>query len=150
MTRKTYFYCLIILGTLLNILLSLKDVVGVQYWLIISALLIIVAWGCVWMRLFTSNLLRPELSILTVLPTGLYVYFSTFGAPMLMYYTEFFNLIAWAVAALILVVSIKPTIDEKKALGNRDISGSILKILSILYAISSWATTSFSLFLTNQ
>ncbi len=150
MSRKSYFYCLIILGTFLNICMGSKDAVGETAWMIINTLLIIIAWGCVWMRLFTSAKLRPELSILTILPSALYVYFMTVGKPMLSYYSEFFNLLAWAVAALVLIVSIRPTHQEKKQQEGSDYAGTILMVLTILYSLGGWASTSFSLFLPNQ
>ncbi len=150
MTRKTYFYCLIIIGTFLNISMGIKDDVGEVLWLIINALLIVVAWGCVWMRLFNSGKLRPELSILSILPSALYVYFMSIGKPMLVYYTELFNLVAWAVAALVLVVSIRPTLQEKKKQEGNDYAGTILVVLTLLYSLGGWASSSFSLFLPNQ
>lgn len=150
MTRKTYFYCLIVLGTLLNVIIGWKDMLGVSIWLTVNALLIVIAWGCVWMRLFTTGKLRPELSILSVLPTALYVYFRTFGEPLLAHYTEFFHLLAWAAAAAILLASIRPTLQEKAQLEGRDLSGIIMTVLSITYCIASWAASSFSLFLPSQ
>lgn len=150
MTRKTYFYCLIVLGTLLNIFSGWCDMLGVTTWLIINALLIVITWGCVWMRLFTSANLRPEFSILTILPTALYLYFRTVGEPLLVYYTDLFHLLAWAAAAFILLASIRPTKQEKAALEGPDYMGKMLSILSIVYAIASWASSAYYLFQPNQ
>lgn len=150
MSRKTYFYALIIVGTFLNIAMGSKDALGEVLWLIINALLIIVAWGCVWMRLFETAQLRAELSILTILPSAIFIYLMSVGKPMLAYYSEFFNLVAWAIAALVLIVSIRPTLPEKKLLDGRDYSGSILLVLVLLYSVAGWASSSYALFLSHQ
>lgn len=126
------------------------DLVGMTNWLIISALLVVITWGLVWFRLFVSGNLRPELSILSILPSVLYIYFMSVGEPMLQYYSEFFHLLAWGFAAVVLIVSTRPTAEEKKRQEGHDYAGTIVKFLCILYAIASWGASSYSLFPPNQ
>ncbi len=66
--RLTYIYWAVPLFTLLGCGSTLVSLLPLMAGVAVGALLALLTWGVVWMRLYANQRLRPEFSILAVLP----------------------------------------------------------------------------------
>lgn len=72
MDRRTYIYWAFPLFVLLSCGHMLCTALGELGGFIVGVVAILVAWGVVWLRLYSSKLMRPEFAVLSVLPFALY------------------------------------------------------------------------------
>ncbi len=146
MTRKTTIYWAAPAFTLLSCMPNLQPVLPPLLWGALFLLLVVLSWGIVWMRLYTSQLLRAEFSLLAVLPFLCFGYLTTLGEPMLAqlstagWQNAYFML--WIVALYISIRCLSPTKAERSTITTKlDRIGVIMKVLSSVYMLSAWATT---------
>lgn len=71
MTRRTYIYMALPLFVILSCGQLLCACLGATGALIVASLVILLAWGVVWVRLYSLRL-RPEFAVLSILPHGIY------------------------------------------------------------------------------
>ncbi len=146
-------YWVLPLFTLLSSIPIFFNFLGHVGGLVVAALLILVSWGVVWMRLYMGQLARPELAILTIAPMAFFTYMRAVPSAMdalqgAMWSNLYF--FSWVAAAIVGSMSFKPTADERPAKGERDVTRIILSSICIIFCLITWAQTSFTLFLPSQ
>lgn len=72
MNRRTYIYLAVPLFVLLSCGQMFINTLGITWASLLAYVFIIAAWGVVWMRLYSTKLLRPEFAMLTILPHSIY------------------------------------------------------------------------------
>lgn len=72
MERRKYIYLAIPLFALLGSGRALEGMLGGLGALIVATVVLVAAWGVVWLRLYRMGRLRPEFAVLSVLPQGIY------------------------------------------------------------------------------
>ena len=114
MKQRNYFYTLAILWSLLSCAPSLKQTLNPILWLILVSVCILAVWVITWLRLYTSQRMRPEFAILTVFPFLIYLYLIYIGQSLIeqMQAPLWGNLyfLTWLVAAFISSNSLKLTV----------------------------------------
>lgn len=103
--------------------------------------LIIVTWGVVWMRLYTSGRLRPEFAILSVLPHSVYYLTCYFGSKVFTDPTwqNMFGLM-WLAFVFVMFISLRPgRMDDHHERVARDKTFILMAILTLAYAWSTFA-----------
>lgn len=71
MNRRTYIYSALPLFVLLSCGQLLSACLGALGALIVASVAIIIAWGVVWVRMYSIKL-RPEMAVLSILPHAIY------------------------------------------------------------------------------
>lgn len=125
-------------------------------WTLVTAGALAVAlWAAVWVRLYTTKRLRPEFSLLCVLPQtlGYALHYLQQSAPeeAAAYATPFWqnlHMVLWLGLIWVGINTIKPDEAGKKAW--RDPVTLFMSIILIFYAVTQWGATAFSLFLPAQ
>lgn len=112
--------------------------------LAVAFLLIIIAWGVVWMRLYTGGRLRPEFGILSVLPHSIY-YLSVYTHTKVFTDPTWQNIygLSWLAFVGVMLIALRPgRPDENHSRMAKDRTFIMMAILTIAYA---WSTmTSFA------
>lgn len=138
MNRRPYIYLAVPLFVLLSSGSCLESVFGSAV-LVVSSMLIIVAWGLVWMRLYRRNA-HPELAVLCILPFAVYFVMHQTGALIFREHPSWANLYAlsWLGFAATAIWSILPDSDseDKPNSWRRDPVFLLLTPLIILFSIS--------------
>ncbi len=149
MKRLNYIYAAIPLFVLLSCGPLLTGLLGTSaLMLAVVFLFIIVAWGVVWMRLYTGCRLRPEFAILSVLPHSIYCLTLFFGstlfrAPVWQNVYGF----TWLAFIVVMLISLRPgRADEKHERMAKDRTFILMSILTVFYAWSTMATFASQLF----
>lgn len=140
MNRRLYIYLAVPIFVLLGCGSFLESLFGNAV-LVISSLLVVVAWGLVWMRLYRRNA-HPELAVLTVLPYAAYYIVHATGSPVFSIYPAWANLYAlsWFGFAAVAIWSVLPDSSNKgePSSWRRDPVFLLLLPLIILFSLSSF------------
>lgn len=148
MKRLTYIYWLLPLLVLLSCGDSLIALIGAGGALAVAIPLILVVWGLVWMRLYSTGLLRPETAVLAILPQSIY-YMARYTG------TDFFtapaaqNLYAlsWLTFVAVIIMSMKPAAaDGKPKRLAQDATFILMCLVTIAYSFATMATYALTLF----
>ncbi len=149
MKRLNYIYSAIPLFVLLSCGPLLTGLLGTSaLMLAVVFLFIIVAWGVVWMRLYTGCRLRPEFAILSVLPHSIY-YLTLFFGSTLFRAPVWQNVygFTWLAFIVVMLISLRPgRADEKHERMAKDRTFILMSILTVFYAWSTMATFASQLF----
>ena len=94
MDRRTYIYWALPLFVLLSCGKLLGTTIGSLGALVVAGILMIVAWGVVWLRLYRSHVLRPEFAILSILPYAIYYIYRYSGSTIMQESPVYQNLYA--------------------------------------------------------
>lgn len=159
MKRLTYIYTLIPLYAVLGMVRAMETWFGPIGALIIGGLVCFAVWTVVWLRLYGTNSLRPELAVLSILPTACYLGLKFAGDEAIANFSDpswqnvyFFT---WCAAAIILILSARLTPAEEKQLPSpkekRRASGLsyIIAAFVVLYTGLTWMGTAADLFAQN-
>ncbi len=152
MNRKLYIYAVVPCFTLLSCLPALSVVLGAMFGSVIGWLLILFAWGLVWMRLYSNASLRPEFSTLAILPLACFLLLYSADASIKEVWTgptwqNLYSLL-WIFAALVGCASMRLSATEKKQLKQKDLVGPVMMALCAVYAFFTWLTSYNQLFIT--
>lgn len=148
MTRLTYIYWVLPLFVLLSCGHTLVGLMGAGWALAVAIPLIMLAWGVVWMRLYSTRLLRPEAAALSVLPHSIYFMAEYSG-------TSFFtapaaqNLYAlsWLAFAVVIIMSMRlAKTDGKRLRPSKDAVFILMSLVTIAYSFGTMASYALSLF----
>lgn len=149
MKRLNFIYSAVPLFVLLSCGPLLTGLLGTTaVMLAVVFLFIVIAWGVVWMRLYTGGRLRPEFGILSVLPHSIYylsVYFQTktFTDPT---WQNIFGL-SWLAFVGVMLIALRPgKPDENHTRMSKDRTFIMMAILTIAYAWSTMASFASQLF----
>ncbi len=149
MSRKTYMYWVLPLFTLLSCIPLYFSLLGTLAAVIISACLLLLAWGVVWMRLYMTQLARAEFSILAVFPMGFFTYLRAVPETREMLQGVMwsnFYFFAWIGAFYIAFVSFRATHQEQPPKGERDAARIMLTSMCALFCLITWVQTSVIIF----
>ncbi len=140
MNRLSYIYVAIPLLVLLSCGELLRTVVGGGL-IVVAAALVVITWGVVWLRLYRQRGLRPEFSILCVLPYTIYYIAQQTGSRIFSDHPMWGNLYAlsWLGFIVVGIASVRP--DEVGVRPYRDPVFLLMTPLIILYSISSFFQT---------
>ena len=137
MNRRLYIYLAVPIFVLLGSGAFLESVFGNAV-LVVSSMLVVVAWGLVWLRSYR----RDELAVLTVLPFAVYYVVHQTGSPVFSTYPFWANVYAlsWAGFAAVAVYSVLPDkeVDNRVLSWKRDPVFLLLLPLIVLFSISSF------------
>ncbi len=151
MNRRTYIYCAVPLFTLLGCGATFVQLVGALPTLIVGSLLAIVGWGLLWARLSDNGKLRPEFSLLGVLPALIFFALaytgnagdaSAFTAPVWQNFFFLFMLGSIAVQ----IASLCPGSKDEPRRPTQDPPFIFLSVLIIANAFMSWVYEAAYLF----
>lgn len=110
MNRLKYIYLSVPLFVLLSCGSLLTGILGTG-WILAAAItpLILITWGVVWMRLYSTGGVRPEFAILTVLPHSVYYLVKASGSRIL-HEAAWQNAYAlvWIAFAVVYIMSLRP------------------------------------------
>lgn len=142
MTRLKFIYLAAPLTVALNALPGFLD--GV--WRIAAASILALAlWAVVWMRVYFTGKLRPEYTVLVILPAVAYHVIQSVGEDIISVFNtpgwQNFNFFLWLAA---IVVTIRALLPAAQEFGGRLATDSVFIFMSIIttvYGISCWATT---------
>jgi len=152
MKRKTYIYWAIPSFTALSCVSSLfAGILPTLPALIVAVLLIILCWSLIWLRFYQSKALRPEFSILAIVPMLIYVLTRIVPAESYEYFLHptwqnaYFFL--WVTSGIVISYSFAPSIAEREELeGKRDPVRMILLTVTCAYIVTSWFATNNAIF----
>ena len=151
MTRRSYIYCAVPLFTLLGCGATFVQLMGATATLIIGTLLALIAWGLLWVRLYDNGKMRPEFSLLGVLPaltffvlafTGNVGEGGAFAAPAWQNIYFLFMLASIAVQ----IASLCPGSKDEPRRPTQDPPFIFLSVLIIANAFMSWVHEAAYLF----
>lgn len=149
MKRLNFIYSAVPLFVLLSCGPLLTGLLGTTaVMLAVVFLFIVIAWGVVWMRLYTGGRLRPEFGILSVLPHSIYylsVYFQTktFTDPT---WQNIYGL-SWLAFVVVMLIALRPgKPDENHTRMAKDRTFIMMSILTVFYAFSTMASFASQLF----
>lgn len=142
MKRLHFIYAAAPLTVALNALPSLAD--GV-WRMVIAGVLALALWTVVWFRVYTNKKLRPEFAIMVMLPALSYhilqvagpEYAATFHTPG----WQNFNFFLWIAGIFVTIRALLPTPQEYNGRLAGDSVFIIMTIITVVYSLSSWATT---------
>ena len=141
MNRRTYIYLALPLFVLLSCGSFLIGVLGTMAALIVASVLMIVAWGVVWMRLYALGTPRPEFAVLSILPHGIYFVCKYLDAHLLEQSPAYQNLYAltWlGFAGVVLAGARTGKPDPQRISMSKDPVFLLLIPLTLLYSISTF------------
>lgn len=140
MNRLKYLYWLTPLMILLSCGRMLTGVLGTGWQMaVVVAPLILLTWGIVWLRLYSTGTLRPEFAILSILPQSIYFAAKGTGTELL-YQPVWQNLyvISWVAFAFVIIISLKPNHkQDKKQPLSKDLIFGMMSILTVVYAFTT-------------
>lgn len=118
----------------------LTDILGTGWVLaIIITPLILLTWGIVWLRLYSTNILRPEFAILSIVPQS--IYFAAKGTGTeLMHHPVWQNLyvMSWVAFAIVIILSLKPKHKRDNNIPlSKDLIFGMMSILTVVYAFTT-------------
>lgn len=149
MKRLTFIYSAVPLFVLLSCGPLLTGLLGTSaLMLVIVFLVIIIAWGVVWMRLYTGGRLRPEFGILSVLPHSIY-YLSVFFQTKAFTDPTWQNIygFSWLAFVGVMLIALRPgRADENHTRIAKDRTFIMMAILTMAYAWSTMASFASQLF----
>ncbi|MDO5449765.1 MAG: hypothetical protein Q4F30_02635 [Akkermansia sp.] len=110
----------------------------------------LVLWGATWLRLYGTQKLRPEFSVLAVVPQMVYYAMHAAGPEVLEQlkgdaYQNFYALL-WLAAGFTLMRALLPGPQDEVA-GKRDGVFIFMSIILVLYVVYSWTAMASQLFL---
>lgn len=147
MTRRTYIYLAIPLFVLLGSTALFDRAFGAECSMALHALLLVVAWGVVWMRLYAARCLRPEFSLLSILPFSIYLLTRYMGAAEVFQQTLIFQNIyglSWLGFMWVAFVSMRTApCDPRQESVRRDPVYLLLIPIILIYTFATF-TTQFS------
>ncbi|MBR3694956.1 MAG: hypothetical protein IKL98_01815 [Akkermansia sp.] len=140
MNRLKYIYWLTPLMILLScgrMLTGMLGTGGLMAAVIVPVILL--TWGIVWLRLFSTAVLRPEFAILTILPQSTYFAVKATGTELLHQpIWQNIYLISWVAFAVVIILSLKPKHKQDKNLPlSKDIIFGMMCILTVVYAFTT-------------
>ncbi len=144
-----YMYWVLPLFTLLSCIPLLFNFLNTVVALILAALLLVLCWGVVWMRLYMTQLARAELSILSIFPMGFFVYLRAVPETMEQLQGAMwsnFYFFSWLATFYIAFVSFRAAPLDKVAQGQRDVPRIMLTCMSALFCFATWAQTTVIIF----
>ena len=149
MKRLNFIYSAVPLFVLLGCGPLLTGLLGTSaIMLAVVFIFIIVAWGVVWMRLYTGGRLRPEFGILSVLPHSIY-YLSIYSQTKVFTDPTWQNLygFSWLAFVGVMLISLRPgKPDENHTRMSKDRTFILMAIMTIAYAFSTMASFASQLF----
>ena len=142
MKRLQYIYCAAPLTVALNGIPGFLD----GMWRGAAAVLIALAlWTVTWFRVYANQKLRPEFAIMVILPALCFHvihaagedYIAAFSTPVF----QNINFFLWLAAIWVTIRTFLPTPQEYSGPRSRDSVFVFMTIITIVYHLSSWATT---------
>lgn len=151
MSRRAYIYALLPTLMLLNSGASLSGMMGSTAALILGAVLGLVCWMLVWRRLYASHSkLRPEFSILAILPQEIFYTLNVAGADATAPFADGIwpgvNLLLWCASVWIILCSLTPKWDGSAKSGWRDPISLIAGAFVVLSSFMGWTSGAVHLF----
>lgn len=149
MNRLKYIYLSVPLLVLLSCGPLLTGLLGTG-WALASVItpLILLTWGIVWMRLYSTGKARPEFAILSILPFAVY-YLEKAEISNILVEPAWQNLYAimWIAFAVIYIISLRPGHKEDKQLpAAKDQIFLMLCILTVIFSAYSFLNFAAELF----
>ena len=149
MNRLKYIYLSIPLLVLLSCGPLLTGLLGTG-WALASVItpVILLTWGIVWMRLYSTGKARPEFAILSILPFAVY-YLEKAEISNILVEPAWQNLYAimWIAFAVIYIISLRPGHKEDKQLpAAKDQIFLMLCILTVIFSAYSFLNFAAELF----
>ena len=139
MNRRLYIYIGVPLFVLLSCSSALESLFGQASVLVVASMLIVVAWGVVWRRLYRRNA-HPELAVLMILPFATYYIVHQTGSPVFSTYPSWANLYAlsWAAFVAVGLYSLLPDrgSNEKTPSWRRDPVFLLMLPLIVIFSLS--------------
>ncbi|MCQ2364035.1 MAG: hypothetical protein MJ051_00585 [Akkermansia sp.] len=118
-----------------------------------AAALALGLWAVVWMRLYTNRKLRPEFSLLTVLPQSVFYGLRALqeqspeaAAPFAAPFWSNLYFFLWCAAAFVALRALFASPSEEKLPAKRDPLFLFMAILTVAFCFASWAGSVTSLF----
>ena len=142
MNRLKFIYLAAPLTVALNTLPGMVE--GV--WRIVAAAVIaLVLWAVVWIRIYHNGKLRPEYAVLAVVPAVCFHilqgagpdYLATFSTPG----WQNFNFFLWLASRFVIIRALQPTTDEYKGRMAADSVLIFMSIVTTAYSLACWAMT---------
>lgn len=146
MNRRLYIYWALPLFVLLGCGRNLAWLVGSGALMLAIALpLILLTWGVVWLRLYRSKLLRPELAVLAILPQSLYfaAKYTGFHANT---HSQTLFVLAWLGFAFVVIESMRTGEGEPPKRASKDAVFLLMCAAVVLYASTTMAQYALDLF----
>lgn len=150
MKRLAYIYCAAPLGLALN---NVPRLLGQPWQSAAAAALAVGLWAVVWMRLYTNRRLRPEFSLLAVLPQLAFYTLSylqeTLPEAAEAFATPFWSnlyFFMWVGVCIVGVCALLPQPQEKAQQPHRDVLFLLMSILTLAFCIAAWAGSTVLLF----
>ncbi len=100
---------------------------------------ILLTWGIVWLRLYSTAVLRPEFAVLSILPQSIYFVAKGTGTELL-HEPVWQNLyvICWIAFAMVIILSLKPKHKQDKNQPlSKDLIFGMMSILTVVYAFTT-------------
>ena len=149
MNRLKYIYLSVPLLVLLSCGPLLTGLLGTG-WALASVItpVILLTWGIVWMRLYSTGKARPEFAILSILPFAVY-YLEKAEISNILVEPAWQNLYAimWIAFAVIYIISLRPGHKEDKQLpAAKDQIFLMLCILTVIFSAYSFLNFAAELF----
>ena len=140
MNRLKYLYWLTPLMILLSCGRTLTDLLGAG-WLMAAIIIpfILLTWGIVWLRLYSTAVLRPEFAVLSILPQSIYFVAKGTGTELLHEPVwQNFYVICWIAFAMVIILSLKPKHkQDKNQTLSKDLIFGMMSILTVVYAFTT-------------
>lgn len=142
MNRLKFIYLAAPLTVALNTLPGMVE--GV--WRIVAAAVIaLVLWAVVWIRIYHNGKLRPEYAVLAVVPAVCFHilqgagpdYLATFSTPG----WQNFNFFLWLASIFVIIRALQPTTEEYKGRMAADSVLIFMSIVTTAYSLACWAMT---------
>ncbi len=138
MNRRLYIYAGVPLFVLLSCGSVLESIFGSSV-LVVSSMLLVVAWGLVWMRLYHRQS-HPEVAVLMILPFAAYYVVHQTGSPVFSTYPSWANLYAlsWIAFMAVGIYSMLPDRSSDGSMPNwrRDPVFLLMVPLIIIFSVS--------------
>lgn len=142
MKRLHYIYCAAPLTVALNAIPVMLD----GMWRVVVAVVLALAlWTVTWFRVYVNKKIRPEFAIMVIVPAlSFHViqssgteYAEAFRTPVL----QNFNFFLWLAAMWVTIRALMPTSLEYTGRVARDSVFIFMTIITVVYHLSSWAST---------
>ena len=153
MKRLSYIYGAVPLFALLSCAPTAAAAFGTTTALCLGVPILLAAWGLVWLRMFGMPGKRPELSILAVLPQGIYLALKAIGegnpdalAAFTANIYQGLYLLIWIASACLLIGTLRPGPADPDVPASKDPVFIIMCVLVAAYAASGWSGCTVNLF----
>ena len=142
MNRLKFIYLAAPLTVALNTLPGMVE--GV--WRIVAAAVIaLVLWAVVWIRIYHNGKLRPEYAVLAVVPAVCFHILQGAGPDYLAIFStpgwQNFNFFLWLASIFVIIRALQPTTDEYKGRMAADSVLIFMSIVTTAYSLACWAIT---------